>query len=84
MTLPLFTTFCVLGVATLGLALFRQLILRLKPDGSLHLMEATAGLVEQQQVAARRLDVVDVWGKALTVLTALVGIAAYVAWWLGA
>jgi protein TonB len=84
MTLPLFTTFCLLATATLGLALHRMLIVRLKEDECLHVLDSDVPLIDKQKAAARRLKTVDVWGKTLTILTILSGIAAYGAWWMGA
>ena len=83
MTTPLFTTFGILAVATLGLALTRMMMVRLKGDECLHLMDAEVGMIKRQRNAFRRLERVDVWGKTLTFLTALVGIAAYISWWVG-
>ena len=84
MTVPLVATFCLLLVATLGVAMFRGLIVRFKADDCLHLLDSDVPLIAKQKAAAQRLDVVDAWGKTLTVLTVLSGIAAYGAWWLGA
>jgi hypothetical protein len=84
MTVPLFTAFCVLASATLAIALGRLLIVRSKGDECLHLVDSDVPLIEKQKVAARRLEIVDLWGKTLTVLTMLSGIAAYSVWWLRA
>ena len=84
MTTPLLVTFCVLLTATLAMALRRLLIIRFKGDECLHLLDADAPFVEQQRSSAQRLEAVDVWGKALTILTLVVGVATYVVWWFGA
>ena len=84
MTVPLFTTFCLLAAATLAVALGRVLIVRVKGDDCLHLVDCDVPLIKKQTAAARRLEIVDVWGKTLTILTVLSGIAAYGAWWLRA
>ncbi len=83
MTTPLLATFCVLLTATLAIALRRLLIVRVKGDECLHLLDADAPFVEQQRSSAQRLEAVDVWGKALTMLTIVAGVATYVAWWFG-
>jgi hypothetical protein len=83
MTVPLFSAFCVFGAITLGLALRRQIIVRSKGDECLHLLESDAPLIQKQATSARQLQSVDTWGKTLTILTAVSGIAAYVVWWLG-
>lgn len=81
--MPLLTTFCLLAAMTLGLALTRLLIVRTKPDDSLHLADSDVLLIEKQRTAARRLRLVDLCGKTLTVLTLVFGIAAYSVWWIG-
>lgn len=83
MTIPMFATFCVMAAATGGLGVIRLMIVRSKADGSVHLADCDAFLIEKQKEAARRLNLVDGWGKALTILTVLAGIAAYAVWWLG-
>jgi len=82
MTASLFTTFSLLAATTLVLALGRLLIIRSKGDECLHLVDSDVPLIEKQKAAAQRLAIVDVWGKTLTILTVLSGIAAYSAWWL--
>jgi hypothetical protein len=84
MTLPLFTTFCVLTIATLAVTVRRMLIVRFKGDECLHLMDPDVAMIEKQRTAAKRLEGVDVWAKALAILTLLAGLATYCAWWLGA
>ena len=84
MTVPLFTTFCSLAVTTLAVAMGRVLIVRFKGDECLHLLDSDVPLIEKQRLAARRLEVVDLLGKTLTILTILSGIAAYGAWWMRA
>jgi len=84
MAVPLFTTFCLLAVTTLAVAMGRVLIVRFKGDECLHLLDSDVALIEKQKVAARRLEIVDVCGKTLTILTILSGIAAYSAWWMRA
>ena len=84
MTTPLFTTFCLLTAATLALAVGRLLIVRFKGDECLHLVDRDVPMIAKQKAAARRLEIVDLWGKTLTILTVLSGIAAYGAWWMRA
>ena len=84
MTVPLLATFCLLLIATLAVAAVRGLIVRTNGDECLHLLDSNVPLIAKQKTAARRLEIVDAWGKTLTVLTILSGIASYSAWWLGA
>jgi hypothetical protein len=83
MTVPLIATFCVLAAGTLGLALYRQVIIRFKADECLHLLDSAAPVIEKQKTAGRRIEIVDAWGKTFTILTLVIGIAAYIAWWAG-
>jgi len=43
-------------------------------DDTLHVMEGDAGLIPHQQEIAHKLEVIDRWGKSLTVVTAIVGL----------
>lgn len=84
MVVSLIATFCFLAATTLGLALTRMAIVRAKGDGCVHLADSDAVMIERQEIAARRLSLVDGWGKALTILAVLCGIAAYIVWWISA
>ena len=77
-----FTTFCLLAATTLALALGRLLIVRFKGDECLHLLDSEVPLIQKQKTASRRLEIVDVWGRILTILTMVSAIAAYGAWWI--
>lgn len=63
-----------LGVATLGLALYRK-FLTIKEDDYIHVEDWKAGEVAKQEAAARRFHAIDRWGEALTILTTLAGLA---------
>src|SRR5690349_21001596 len=68
-----------LGVITLALALYRKFV-SMKEDDYLHIGEGEAGLIPQQVAVGNRLEWIDKWGKALTVVTVLLGLglaAAY-------
>lgn len=70
--------------AVVGLAVFRKLISR-NEDDSLHVGPGDSARVAEQAALAHRLDVVDKWGKMLTVIAAamgivLVGLAVYEVW----
>lgn len=73
-----------LASAVVGLAVYRKLISR-DEDDSLHVGPGDNTRVTQQAAMAARLDVVDKWGKTLTVIAValgmvLVGVAVYQAW----
>lgn len=66
------------GVSALAvaiLALYRFQIARSQEDDQLHVMDQEAHLVPKQIAVARRLQVLDAWGKGLTVLAVLAGVA---------
>lgn len=83
MTITMLVVFGLLGTTTLALAAYRFGIERTKGDDCLHLLDADAPVVARQELAARRLETIDVLGKAFTMATVLAGITAYVVWWLG-
>ena len=59
-----------------GLAVYRKLIARFEDD-SLHVSEGDASRIAQQSFVAHRLDVVDKWGKALTVVALVLGVVLF-------
>lgn len=74
---PLLIVWIVLAMGVLALFLWRQAIARTEDD-SLHVMH---GVLTEQTSLAARLDVIDKWGKILTVVTVVLGLliaAAYV------
>ena len=72
--LPFAVLWMVLAVAVIGLILYRAWIAR-SEDDSLHVNEREIGLVSQQAATAQKLEAVDRWGKALTVVVLLFGLA---------
>lgn len=63
--LPLFVVLSVLALAVLALFMWRQMIAR-SEDDSIHVLHGT---LTQQTSIAQKLDVIDKWGKILTVVT---------------
>lgn len=72
--LPFTLLWMVLAVAVIGLILYRTWIARTEDD-RLHVHESEIGLVSQQAATAQRLEAIDRWGQALTVLALLYGLA---------
>jgi hypothetical protein len=75
--LPLLVVWSVLALVVLALFVWRQSIAR-NEDDSLHVMH---GALAPQASIAQKLDVIDKWGKILTVITVVSGLliaAAYV------
>ena len=63
----------VLALIVLGLAVYRK-ILASKEDDSMHLADAEVALVSGQVVLAEKLEVIDKWGKLLTIVVVAYGL----------
>jgi hypothetical protein len=77
-------TWVVLTAGVLALAIYRHLVARGECD-VIHLRESELPLVPAQEEFAHRLEMVDFWGKALTVASVayglvLVAVFLYEAW----
>jgi len=75
--IPHIAVWAVLTTVVVILALYRRR-LDLKVDENVHLMDAEAASIPQQEEVSKKLAVVDKWGKILTVVAVLylLGIAA--------
>ncbi len=74
---PLFVAWGVIALVVLGLFIWRKNVAS-GEDDTLHVMH---GALTQQTVLAEKLDMIDKWGKILTVIAAVSGLliaAAYV------
>ena len=71
--IPFVVIWAVLATAVLVLAVYRMRIAG-RTDELLHVHEAEASLVYQQAEVAKKLDVIDRWGKLLTVVVAATGV----------
>jgi uncharacterized membrane protein len=74
---PLLVVWVLLALSVLALFVWRQAVAR-GEDDSLHVMH---GALTQQTSMAQKLDVIDKWGKIMTVITVVLGLliaAAYV------
>ena len=77
---PYVILWAVLGIAVLALALYRKLVMLHQEDELVHLAAGEERMIPHQVALAHKMDVVDKWGKTLTVVTAAVGLliaAAY-------
>jgi hypothetical protein len=72
--LPFAIGWGILAIAVIVLAVMRRQIAE-KEDDTLHLSDAEMAMVQDQVQMAARLDRIDKWGKALTVVLALTGVA---------
>lgn len=82
--LTLWIIWCVLTMVVITLAVLRKVSAR-NEDGIVHLADSEAGSISQQASIAGKLDRIDTWGKALTVLdlaflAVMLGIVCYNAW----
>ena len=71
---PAVVIWAILAVATLGLALYRKLISASEED-LIHLGPGEERHIPEQVSLAARLKAIDQWGKTLTVITVMVGLA---------
>lgn len=72
---PYVILWAVLGVATLALAIYRKLVMLHQEDELVHLGAGEEKMIPQQVALAHKMDTVDKWGKTLTVLTVVYGLA---------
>jgi hypothetical protein len=68
-----------LAAIVVGLAIYRKVIAS-REDDTLHIDDYEAVLVPQQVAIARRLENVDRWGKRLTVVAFVYGLAVAAAY----
>ncbi|MGJ5819664.1 hypothetical protein [Paludibaculum fermentans] len=71
--MPFAIAWAVLGVIVLSLALMRRSVTA-NEDDSIHL-GATTGAIDQQVTTAKKLEAIDKWGKILTVVLGVSGLA---------
>ncbi len=71
---PAVVIWIVLAIATLGLALYRKLISASEED-LIHLGPGEERQIPEQVALATKLKTIDRWGKILTVITVVVGLA---------
>jgi uncharacterized membrane protein len=71
---PAVVVWVILAIATLGLALYRKLISASEED-LIHLGPGEERQIPAQVALEAKLKAVDRWGKTLTVITVVVGLA---------
>ena len=72
--LPFVIAWAALAVVVIVMAIYRSVI-AIHEDDSLHIRDDEAGVVAEQTALGRKLDVLDRWGKILTVVTVATGLA---------
>jgi hypothetical protein len=68
--MPLLVVWGLLALSVAVLFAWRQMIAR-NEDDTLHVMD---GVVTQQTTVAHKLEIIDKWGKILTVITVVLGV----------
>jgi hypothetical protein len=64
----------VLGIATLILAIYRQVLSAHKENDVVHLGAGEEKEIPRQISLARKMNAIDSWGKTMTVVTAVIGL----------
>ena len=70
----MFAGWAVLAVGVLALAVYRKVVAR-NEDDSLHVSDRDLTLTMAQVRMSRQLSAIDLWGKALTLVTVVAGLA---------
>jgi hypothetical protein len=77
--IPLFAAWLAMACAVAGLAIYRRRI-AIHEDDMLHVRDSEAARISEQVSTAERLDMIDRWGKVLTVIVAVYGLLLAVAY----
>ena len=72
--LALWIVWAALTLSVIGLALFRKFTSHYSEDDLLHLAAGEEKLIPKQFAVAHKLDKIDAWGKALTVVAGALGL----------
>ena len=65
----------VLGIATLVLAIYRWVLSAHNENDMVHLGAGEEKEIPRQVSLARQMNAIDCWGKTMTVITAVIGLA---------
>jgi hypothetical protein len=76
---PFVVVFALMAAAVIALIITRKLVASAEDD-TLHVMEGDAAMIPRQQAIAHKLEVIDRWGKSLTVLTIVFGLVIGALW----
>jgi hypothetical protein len=79
---PLLAMWSALALTVIGLAMYRRSVAG-HEDDFLHVRDDEANLVAAQGAVAHKLESIDKWGKILTVVVGVTGVAlgAYFVYW---
>jgi len=73
---PFAVLWALLAIVVLVLIAYRKIV-STKEDETIHLGSGSEGVPAQQVVIAHKLDVIDKWGKLLTVVTVAYGLLLF-------
>jgi hypothetical protein len=77
--IPFAIAWAVLALTVITLIVIRKRVAS-GEDDTLHVMDGDAALVPRQQEIAQKLEVIDRWGKTLTVIAVVTGLALAALW----
>jgi hypothetical protein len=82
--LPFTILWTILTAVVIGLIAYRKWVAR-DEDDTLHILDSDIAMVPRQAAVARKLESIDRWGQALTVIALVYGLAVgcgylYQAW----
>jgi len=69
------TIWAVLGIVTLALAIYRSAFAAHREEDIVHLGPGEEREIPKQVALAHRMDAIDRWGKILTIVVVLIGLA---------
>jgi hypothetical protein len=72
--IPYIAIWAVFGMAVLALALYRKILTFHGDDEFVHLSDGEQRLIPQQLARGHKLEIIDRWGKTLTIVTAAFGL----------
>lgn len=72
--IPYVAFWAVIAIVVLGLALYRKILTFHGDDEFVHLTEGEQRLIPQQVALGHKLELIDRWGKGLTVFTVAFGV----------
>jgi len=73
---PFAVLWVILAAAVLGLIVYRLIVAK-HEDDTIHVMDSEAGIVSRQQAMALKLELIDRWGKTMTVIALVYGLAIF-------
>jgi hypothetical protein len=77
--LPFVVLWVALAAAVGALAVYRNKLAG-SSDELIHIEDTSADLSARQEIVAKKLEVIDKWGKILTVVAAVFGLVLVAAW----